>query len=357
MERGGRDGGPLDFTKMHGAGNDYVYIDARGRERDWPALAIAMSDRHTGVGSDGIILMADSDRADLRMRMYNADGSQGEMCGNGIRCLVKFALDRRVVPCDVSPVAVETLAGVRQVTPVWEDGRMVGASVTMGEPRLRPQDVPVAAPGSGPVMDHPLRVNGYDLSISCVSMGNPHAVAFLREPVDEFPLHEVGPVVERHQLFRSASTSRSSTWRAAAVSGRGSGSAGLGSRWRAARGPAPWPWPPGSTDTSTTTSPSRCPEETWRSAGRGGEKSCSKAPSKRYSRASGPTRVANQTPKTLLDSRRRSTRGEHSSRYDKVANQTQKHCWTAVGAAPGADTPLGTTQDGRRDSEDAWIGT
>ncbi len=201
MERGGRDGGPLDFTKMHGAGNDYVYIDARGRERDWPALAVAMSDRHTGVGSDGIILMADSDRAHLRMRMYNADGSQGEMCGNGIRCLVKFALDRRMVPCDASPVAVETLAGVRQVTPVWEDGRMVGASVTMGEPRLRPQDVPVAAPGSGPVMDHPLRVNGYDLSISCVSMGNPHAVAFLREPVDEFPLHEVGPVIERHQLF------------------------------------------------------------------------------------------------------------------------------------------------------------
>ena len=191
----------MDFTKMHGAGNDYVYIDARGRERDWPALAVAMSDRHTGVGSDGIILMADSDRADLRMRMYNADGSQGEMCGNGIRCLVKFALDRRVVPCDASPVTVETLAGVRQVTPVWEDGRMVGASVTMGEPRLRPQDVPVAAPGSGPVMDHPLRVNGYDLSISCVSMGNPHAVAFLREPVDEFPLHEVGPVIERHELF------------------------------------------------------------------------------------------------------------------------------------------------------------
>ncbi len=201
MERGGRDGGPLDFTKMHGAGNDYVYIDARGRERDWPALAVAMSDRHTGVGSDGIILMADSDRADLRMRMYNADGSQGEMCGNGIRCLVKFALDRRMVPCDASPVAVETLAGVRQVTPVWDDGRMVGASVTMGEPRLRPQDVPVAAPGSGPVMDHPLRVNGYDLSISCVSMGNPHAVAFLREPIDEFPLHEVGPVIERHELF------------------------------------------------------------------------------------------------------------------------------------------------------------
>ena len=201
MERGGRDGGPLDFTKMHGAGNDYVYIDARGRQRDWPALAVAMSDRHTGVGSDGIILMADSDRADLRMRMYNADGSQGEMCGNGIRCLVKFALDRRVVPCDASPVTVETLAGVRQVTPVWEDGRMVGASVTMGEPRLRPQDVPVAAPGSGPVIDHPLRVNGYDLSISCVSMGNPHAVAFLREPVDDFPLHEVGPVIERHELF------------------------------------------------------------------------------------------------------------------------------------------------------------
>ena len=119
----------MQFTKMHGAGNDYVYIDARYLERDWPALAVSMSDRHTGVGSDGIILLASSEGADLRMRMYNADGSEGEMCGNGIRCLVKFAVDKGFVPNDRSPVSVETLAGVRQVTPKWDRGEMVRARV------------------------------------------------------------------------------------------------------------------------------------------------------------------------------------------------------------------------------------
>ena len=301
---------------MHGAGNDYVYIDARGQVRDWPSLAVAMSDRHTGVGSDGIILMADSDRAHLRMRMYNADGSQGEMCGNGIRCLVKFALDRRVVPCDASPVTVETLAGVRQVTPVWEDGRMVGASVTMGEPRLRPQDVPVAAPGSGPVMDHPLRVNGYDLSISCVSMGNPHAVAFLREPVDDFPLHEVGPVIERHELFpervnfeivnlESRSRLRARVW---------------GARVRAHDG-----------------------------VRLGGRRPRRGRPAPRIRRRRRHRLAARRRPGGQLGrvGRSRARRPGPRGIPGRVARPgwltiPQKHCWTAVGAAPGANTPLGT---------------
>ena len=115
----------MRFTKMHGAGNDYVYIDARDREMDWPALSIAMSDRHKGVGSDGIILLLPSDKADLRMMMFNADGSEGEMCGNGIRCLVRYALDRDAVPAATTTVTVETASGVLDVMPIIADGKLV----------------------------------------------------------------------------------------------------------------------------------------------------------------------------------------------------------------------------------------
>ncbi len=186
---------------MHGAGNDYIYIDARGQSRDWPALSVAMSDRHTGVGSDGIILAMPSEKADLRMRMFNADGSEGEMCGNGIRCLVRFALDRGIVPGDPPSVSVETLAGVLQVTPIRESGRMTRARVSMGEPRLRPQDIPVNVPNQEVVIDYPLQVDGRTFKITCVSMGNPHAVAFIEQPVDEVALHDIGPRVEHHPLF------------------------------------------------------------------------------------------------------------------------------------------------------------
>ncbi len=192
----------MRFTKMHGAGNDYVYVDARKRERDWAALSVAMSDRRLGVGSDGLILALPSEKADLRMRMFNADGSEGEMCGNGIRCLVRFAFDNGIVPAEKSPVRVETLAGALDVTPIRDDERgMAGARVRMGEPRLRPPEIPVAIEGVDAVMDYPLLVDGQEFRITCVSMGNPHAVVFMDEPVDEFPLMEVGPLVERHPLF------------------------------------------------------------------------------------------------------------------------------------------------------------
>jgi diaminopimelate epimerase len=191
----------LKFTKMHGAGNDYVYIDARSEGRNWPRLSVAMSDRHTGVGADGIILAMDSENADLRMRMFNADGSEGEMCGNGIRCLVRFAMDQGIVSADASDVSVDTLAGVKVVTPLREGGVMTRARVGMGEPMLRAEDVPVVAPGCETVFDYPIQVNGRGFSITCVSMGNPHAVAFVEEPVSEVPLHELGPLVERHTMF------------------------------------------------------------------------------------------------------------------------------------------------------------
>ena len=192
----------MRFTKMHGAGNDYVYIDARKQDRDWPALSVAMSDRHLGVGSDGLILALPSEKADLRMRMFNADGSEGEMCGNGIRCLVRFAFDNGIVPAELSPVQVETIAGVLDVTPLGDEGEgMTGARVRMGEPRLVPAEIPVALEGMDVVIDEPLKVAGHLFRMTCVSMGNPHAVVFMDEPVDEFPLTEIGPQVEHHPLF------------------------------------------------------------------------------------------------------------------------------------------------------------
>ena len=192
----------MQFTKMHGAGNDYVYIDARQQQHDWHALSVAMSDRHLGIGSDGLIIALPSDKADLRMRMFNADGSEGEMCGNGIRCLVSFAFDNGIVPAEKAPVRVETMAGVLDVTPLRDDGKsMVGARVLMGEPRLNPRDVPVAIEGMDAVIDQTLEVAGRKFRMTCVSMGNPHAVVFMDEPVDDFPLTEIGPMVEHHPLF------------------------------------------------------------------------------------------------------------------------------------------------------------
>ena len=191
----------MRFTKMHGAGNDYLYVDGRVQERNWPALSAAMSDRHTGVGSDGLIVLMPSDAADLRMVMFNADGSEGRMCGNGIRCLVAFAMDRGMVPKDRERVHVETLSGMRWVEPVWDNGRFSAAVVGMGEPILNAADVPVVAPGHETVLDYPLRVDGQEFRVSCVSMGNPHAVAFVDGPVAEMRLHEIGPMVENHPMF------------------------------------------------------------------------------------------------------------------------------------------------------------
>jgi diaminopimelate epimerase len=196
----------MKFTKMHGTGNDYVYIDARGVEADWPELSRAMSDRHFGIGSDGLILILDSDVADARMRMFNADGSEGEMCGNGIRCFAKYAIERDIVSPRSTGLAVETLAGVRNIVPTYSEDRITGARVSMGAPILAPEEIPVSLPdghasGVGPVLNYKLAMDGLDLPLSFVSMGNPHAVTFIERPVDEFPLHTIGPKVEHHSIF------------------------------------------------------------------------------------------------------------------------------------------------------------
>jgi len=191
----------MKFTKMHGAGNDYVYVDARGMNQDWQALSVAMSDRHTGIGADGLILALESDQADMRMRMFNADGSEREMCGNGIRCLVAFALRNGIVPRETSPVLVETLNGDLSVTPTWEGDEIVWARVGMGEPSVAVEDIPVAIDDQAMLMDYPLAVGGETFMINTVSMGNPHAVAFVDRPVDDIDLDRLGPLVENNPLF------------------------------------------------------------------------------------------------------------------------------------------------------------
>ena len=197
----------MKFTKMHGAGNDYIFIDARSMEADWPALSRAMSDRHFGVGGDGIILILPSEVAHLKMRMFNADGSEGEMCGNGIRCFAKYAIERGIAHPDGSGLRVETLAGVRTVVPVMEHNRVVRARVAMGPPELEPDKVPVvlATDSVGKVekavLNYPVEIGNVALKLSLVSMGNPHAVAFIDGPVDDFPLHTIGPQVEHHPMF------------------------------------------------------------------------------------------------------------------------------------------------------------
>jgi diaminopimelate epimerase len=199
----------MKFTKMHGAGNDYLYIDARDHDdfsTDWSQLSRSMSDRHFGVGSDGIILIEDSGIADLKMRMFNADGSESEMCGNGIRCFAKYAIERGLATPGADGIEVETLAGIRTVVPIYDGDRITGARVAMGEPLLESGDVPVILdPASGypkgPVTGYPLAVDSLELSLSFVSMGNPHAITFIDQPVGEFPLHTIGPMVEHHSIF------------------------------------------------------------------------------------------------------------------------------------------------------------
>ena len=200
----------MKFTKMQGAGNDYIFMDARdlrSRDGDWPALSRAMSDRHFGVGGDGIILVVPSQAAHLKMRMFNADGSEGEMCGNGIRCFAKYAIERGIASPDSSGLRVETLAGIRTVAPVMKDGKVVRARVAMGAPVLEAAMVPVMLPQPAgerdghAVLNYPVEIDNTPLKLSFVSMGNPHAIAFIEQPVSEFPLHTLGPKLEHHPMF------------------------------------------------------------------------------------------------------------------------------------------------------------
>ena len=179
-------------------------MDGRGIDRDWGELSIAMSRLNFGVGSDGITLVQDSDVAQVRMRIYNPDGSEAEMSGNGIRLFAKFVIDRKIAIPGPEGLIVETGGGVRTVVPTMEGDKMVSARVAMGEPELAPADIPVDAVAMGNpdrVLDYEIEAGGRKLNVTCLSVGNPHAVVFLEEDVDEFPLLEIGPHVENHPMF------------------------------------------------------------------------------------------------------------------------------------------------------------
>jgi len=190
----------MRVTKMHGLGNDYIFHRPL-EERDWPEVSRRVSDRHFGIGSDGLILALPSESADLRMRMFNADGSEAEMCGNGIRCLAKYAVEEGMVPPDAQQVTIETGNGVLTLELFREDGVVAFARVDMGPPRFDPASLPASVEGSGPVIDLPLRVDGMDLRLTLVSMGNPHAIHYIESGIETFPLERIGPLVEHHGLF------------------------------------------------------------------------------------------------------------------------------------------------------------
>ncbi len=189
----------MKFTKMHGAGNDYVYVSTFDQPGpDDPAkLAIAVSDRHFGIGSDGLILIEPSPRADARMRMFNLDGSKGEMCGNGVRCVAKFLHDHGIAPRD--RVTVETGRGILTLDLEVEAGKVRRVRVDMGPPILQGSDIPTTLPGDPPV-DVPVTVEGRELAVTAVSMGNPHAVVYV-DDLANFPVEVLGPALERHPGF------------------------------------------------------------------------------------------------------------------------------------------------------------
>jgi len=187
----------LAFAKLHGTANDFVYVDARrGLPGDPATLAPALCDRHRGIGADGLILLLDSTQADCRMRIFNADGSVAEMCGNGIRGFAKYVLDRELVRG--IPLRVETDAGVKVVEPELEGGRVVRVAVDMGAPVWDGPTIPVDADGE--VIEQPLEVDGRDYRVTCVSMGNPHCVVFV-DDVASLPLATLGPRFEHHPFF------------------------------------------------------------------------------------------------------------------------------------------------------------
>ena len=188
----------MQFTKMHGIGNDYVYVNCFEQTIEQPEkLAVAISDRHFGVGSDGLILICPSDRADVQMRMFNADGSEAEMCGNGIRCVAKYAYEHAL--SDKNPMQIETGNGVLTIELTIENDKVSAARVNMGQPILEADRIPVAVDDT-PVIGRPIEVVGIPMEMTCVSMGNPHAIFFV-EDVAGVAVEKLGPQIENNPLF------------------------------------------------------------------------------------------------------------------------------------------------------------
>jgi diaminopimelate epimerase len=187
----------MEFTKLQATGNDFILIDARRLEQDWAWVARAMCDRHYGVGADGLLIVLNSEIAGFRMRIFNPDGSEAEVCGNGLRCFARYIIEY-VLP-DTHELTIETIAGIRKIESCANDR----LKVSMGVPKFRPENIPVYVDKDDiiPILDYPINIEGRRLPLSFVSIGNPHAVCFIDDPVVDFPLSELGPIIENHPIF------------------------------------------------------------------------------------------------------------------------------------------------------------
>ena len=188
----------MEFTKMQGAGNDYIYVNAfKEQVKDPVQTAIRVSDRHFGIGADGLVLICPSEKADFFMDIYNADGSRAKMCGNAIRCVAKYVYDRGMT--DKTEIAIETLSGVKTIRVFTENGRVTAARVNMGAPILAAREIPTTFDGEN-VVSQELTIGETDVLVTCVSMGNPHCVLFV-DDVEALDLERLGPKFERHECF------------------------------------------------------------------------------------------------------------------------------------------------------------
>ena len=198
----------MNFTKMHGAGNDFILVEANGVQRDWSQAAIAMCDRRFGIGADGLLLVLPSATAHFQMRVFNPDGSEAEACGNGLRCAAKYALDRGLAKADAQEILVETVAGIRKVKFNRAGDKVTNIQVNMGKPKFGAKDIPVTIESGKenlldikPILHYPINIDNWQLQLDFISMGNPHAVYFWQQPVADFPLDQLGPKVEQHKIF------------------------------------------------------------------------------------------------------------------------------------------------------------
>ena len=199
----------MKFSKLQATGNDFILVDARTMEAEWPKLARAMCDRHFGAGADGLILVQNSTSADLKMRLFNSDGSEAEVSGNGLMCFAKYTIEEGLIgkmPLRVEQsnrsLTIETLSGARQVKAHMSRNRVNRAEVNMGLPRFQPEQIPVKVKVDIiPILNYPLVIDGKKLTLALLSIGNPHAVSFLSQPVADFPLSEIGAKVEKHPMF------------------------------------------------------------------------------------------------------------------------------------------------------------
>lgn len=188
----------MKFTKMHGAGNDYIYINCFEETVKNPEkLAIKVSDRHFGIGSDGLILISPSDKADFKMNIYNADGSEGMMCGNGIRCVSKYVYDNGMT--DKDEISVETRSGIKLIKMNVENGKVVSARVNMGEPILEAEKIPTKFDGENAIR-RKLTIDEKEYEVTCVSMGNPHCIVYV-DDVKDIDLEKIGPKFENNEMF------------------------------------------------------------------------------------------------------------------------------------------------------------